>query len=308
MKLGAKVTKVEPAPIVDQEHYINVARRMARVQTEEFERGVEVEVEEEGEEGGVGKRKKWRGRGWFADQFESEANWKAHYTGTGPEILKQIEGKGGIDAFVAGAGTGGTVSGVGMYLKEQLGEKKVRVVLADPQGSGLYNKVKNGVFWSEYEREGTRRRSQVDSVIEGIGLVRSTRNWEVGEEWREGVVDDAVKVTDQMARNMARWLVEREGVWVGGSSAVNCKPVFREFWGTRRRILQLFSVLMLTIMSMVGVAALKTALGVGPHHSIVTIFCDSGTRHLSKFWAQIGEIGGEAKVELQDILQGREVR
>ena len=240
MKLGAKVTKVEPAPIVDQMHYINVARRMARTQTEEFERGEEVEeaVEVEDDSGRdvvkrKVKRKKWNGRGWFADQFESEANWRAHYRGTAPEILRQMRkgGEGRIDAFVAGAGTGGTVSGVGMYLKEQLGEKNVRVVLADPQGSGLYNKVKNGVFWSEYEREGTRRRSQVDSVIEGIGLVRSTRNWEVGEEWREGVVDDAIKVRDQMARNMARWLVEREGIWVGGSSAVNCKSNVDEIEG-----------------------------------------------------------------------------
>ena len=306
MRLGAKVTKVEPAPIIDQEHYINVARRMARVQTEEFERGVE--VEDVDESGAVVKRKKWAGRGWFADQFESEANWRAHYTGTGPEMLKQMEGEGGMDAFVAGAGTGGTISGVGMYLKEKLGEKKVKVVLADPQGSGLYNKVKNGVFWSEYEREGKRRRSQVDSVIEGIGLVRSTRNWEVGEEWKEGVVDEAVKVTDQMARSMARWLVEEEGIWVGGSSAVNCKSIIRISSMRRRgwdpRILKL----MLTMACNVGVAALKTALEMGPGHRIVTIFCDSGTRHLSKFWAQIGEIGGEAKVEVDDILQAREVR
>ena len=65
---------------------------------------------------------------------------------------------------------------------------------------------------------------------------------------------------------------------------------------------------MLTMMFDIGVAALKTALDMGPGHRIVTIFCDSGTRHLSKFWAQIGEIGGEAKVELEDILQGREVK
>ena len=58
----------------------------------------------------------------------------------------------------------------------------------------------------------------------------------------------------------------------------------------------------------VGVAALRTALEMGPGHRIATIFCDAGTRHLSKFWAQIGEIGGEAKVELDDILQGREVK
>lgn len=54
-----------------------------------------------------------------------------------------------------------------------------------------------------------------------------------------------------------------------------------------------------------GVAAVKTALELGPGHNIVTIMCDSGARHLSKFWAQIGEIGGEAKVELEDILEGR---
>ena len=65
---------------------------------------------------------------------------------------------------------------------------------------------------------------------------------------------------------------------------------------------------MLTMISHIGVAALKTALDIGPGHRIVTIFCDSGTRHLSKFWAQIGEIGGEANVELEDILQGREVK
>lgn len=230
LKLGAKVTKVPPAPIVDQGHFVNVARHMARVQTEEFEGGVEVSemVDVNGDEDGDGngvqgkrevKKPKWTGRGWFADQFERDANYLAHYNGTGPEIYTQMKEQGKeIDAFVAGAGTGGTISGVGLYLKEQRDDCKI--VLADPQGSGLYNKVKHGVFWSQYEKEGTRRREQVDTVIEGIGLVRSTRNWEVGFE--KGVVDDAVKVTDQMARNMARWLVEREGLWVGGSSAVNC--------------------------------------------------------------------------------------
>jgi cysteine synthase len=241
-KLGAKVTKVPPAPIVDQGHFVNVAKRLAGEQTEEFENGVQVTELESIIVDGINverevKKPKWRGRGWFADQFEREANWRAHYEGTGPEIYAQMQhfqrqkmdGKPRIDAFVAGAGTGGTISGVGLYLKDELGDE-VKIVLADPQGSGLYNKVKHGVFWSQYEREGTRRREQVDTVIEGIGLVRSTKNWEVGFE--KGVIDDAVKVTDQMARNMARWLVEREGLWVGGSSAVNCMLILlRQCYG-----------------------------------------------------------------------------
>ena len=125
-----------------------------------------------------------------------------------------------------GAGTGGTISGVGLYLKEKArGQKgKVKIVLADPQGSGLYNKVKHGVMFGEFEREGTRRRDQVDSVIEGIGLTRSTKNFDKGYD--EGVIDDAVKVSDEQARNMARWLVEREGVFAGGSTGVNCKSYY----------------------------------------------------------------------------------
>src|ERR1700733_7926844 len=75
-------------------------------------------------------------------------------------------------------GTGGTISGISEYLLPRLPELKV--VLADPQGSGLYNKIKYGVMYSPTEREGTRRRHQVDSLIEGIGLNRLTHNFEIG--------------------------------------------------------------------------------------------------------------------------------
>jgi cysteine synthase len=211
-KLGATVTRVAPAPIVDQAHFVNTARRLAAEHTIAYETNQPLHLPD-------GTTTHVTGRGWFANQFETPANYLAHYTTTGPEIWSQTSGR--IDAFVAGAGTGGTVSGTGLFLKER--NPNVQVVLADPQGSGLYNKVKHGIFWSAYEREGTRRRSQVDTVIEGIGLVRSTRNWEVGSE--QGVVDEAVKVSDGQARNMARWLVEQEGWFVGGSSAINCKLV-----------------------------------------------------------------------------------
>ncbi|KIY00929.1 uncharacterized protein Z520_03595 [Fonsecaea multimorphosa CBS 102226] len=235
LKLGAVVERVPPAPIVDQEHFVNRARNLAREHTENPEK---------------------KGRGYFANQFETEANWRAHYEGTGPEIYAQCQGH--IDAFTAGAGTGGTISGVATYLKEKLPD--VQVVLADPHGSGLYNKIKHGVMFHSLEKEGTRRRDQVDTIVEGIGLTRSTLNFEQGRE----LIDDAVKVNDQQAMNMARLLVERDGIFVGSSSAVN--------W---------------------------------PGHTVVTILCDSGMRHLSKFWARIGEIGGEARTTLEDILEGR---
>lgn len=142
--------------------------------------------------------------------------------------------------------------------------KELKVVLADPEGSGLYNKVKHGVMFSNTEKEGTRRRQQVDTIVEGIGINRLTENFEAGRE----LIDDAVKVTDLQAMKMARWLVEKDGIFVGSSSAVNC------------------------------VAAVAAALQMPKGSRIVTILCDSGTRHLSKFWKKVGEAG------LEDHEQG----
>ena len=68
---------------------------------------------------------------------QNRSNFKAHYEGTGPEIWRQTNGK--VDAFVSGAGTGGTIAGTGKYLKDM--NEDIRVVLSDPDGSGLYNKV-----------------------------------------------------------------------------------------------------------------------------------------------------------------------
>ncbi|KAF2808540.1 PALP-domain-containing protein, partial [Mytilinidion resinicola] len=243
LKLGAEVERVRPAPIVDQNQFVNMARNRAAEHTSDPNRP---------------------GRGIFADQFETEANWEAHFNGTGPEIFRQTAGS--LDAFVIGAGTGGTISGVARFLKPRLPELKV--VLADPPGSGLYNKVKFGVMFDPKEREGTRRRHQVDTVVEGIGINRLTNNFEVGR----ALIDDAVRVTDDQAIAMARWLVEKDGIFIGSSSAVNC------------------------------VAATKIAQQLGPGHRVVTILCDSGARHLSKFWARARPIGGEDELSLADIL------
>ena len=101
-------------------------------------------------------------RAYFADQFETNANFYAHYDHTGPEIWSQTHGR--IDAFVAGTGTGGTLSGVSAYLKEMCAAhddqsmlaSSILTVAADPPGSGVYNRIKYGVMYSETEAEGTR--------------------------------------------------------------------------------------------------------------------------------------------------------
>ncbi|KAI9374399.1 tryptophan synthase beta subunit-like PLP-dependent enzyme [Aspergillus egyptiacus] len=255
LKLGAIVDRVPPAPIVEKDNFVNRARALAHAHT----LSTTTESSED--------MSTLPGRGYFADQFENEANWRAHFDGTGPEIYAQCNGS--LDAFVAGAGTGGTISGVALFLKPKI--PNLTVVLADPQGSGLYNRVRYGVMFDTKEREGTRRRRQVDTIVEGIGINRVTANFEAGRE----LVDDAVRVTDAQALAMARWLVEKDGIFVGSSSAVNC------------------------------FAAVKTAMKLGPGHRIVTVLSDSGSRHLSRFWAKAGDVGGAVDTKLEDVLNAK---
>lgn len=243
--LGATVERVPVAPIASPEHFVNLARRRAAEHT----------ASQEDES-----------RGFFADQFENPANYQAHQATTGPEIVAQTDGR--IDAFVAGAGTGGTIAGVARHLKGDAKLSKVQVVLADPQGSGLYNKIRHGVMYSSTEKEGTRRRQQVDSIVEGVGINRVTENFEAGRD----LIDDAVKVTDEQACKMARWLVEHDGIFIGSSSAVNC------------------------------VAAVVAALALPKGSRVVTVLCDSGTRHLSKLWKKIGEMGLEDEPKPDDLF------
>lgn len=216
LKLGAVVDRVPPAPIVEKDNFVNRARDLAHIHTRSSTSSPLGSAFGSGSStpDSAGSRA-MRGRGFFADQFENEANWRAHFNGTGPELYAQCDGR--LDAFVTGAGTGGTISGVARFLKPRIPD--LRVVLADPQGSGLYNRVRYGVMFDLKEREGTRRRRQVDSIVEGIGINRVTANFEAGKEF----VDDAVRVTDAQAMAMARWLVEKDGIFIGSSSAVNCK-------------------------------------------------------------------------------------
>ncbi|KAH8682495.1 tryptophan synthase beta subunit-like PLP-dependent enzyme [Xylariales sp. PMI_506] len=245
--LGATVERVPVAPITSPDHFVNLARRRAQEHTESSDT---------------------ESNGFFANQFENEANWQAHFNSTGPEIFRQTGG-GSLDAFVAGAGTGGTIAGVTRYLKDEAKLAHVKIVLADPQGSGLYNKIRHGVMYSSTEREGTRRRQQVDTIVEGIGINRITANFEAARDF----VDDAVKVTDEQACRMARWLTEHDGIFVGSSSSVNC------------------------------VAAVVAALSLPEGSTVVTVLCDSGARHLSKFWKKIAEMGLEDEGKPNDLFQ-----
>ncbi|CAG8463494.1 6221_t:CDS:2, partial [Acaulospora colombiana] len=231
-KLGATVEKVRPASIVDKLQFVNLAKSRA----EEFGKSDKDKQDSESKEYEPAESK----TGFFADQFENLSNYEAHLKGTGPEIYRQTGGK--IDAFVSGAGTGGTIAGVSRYLKPLI--PNLRVFLVDPPGSGLYNKVKYNIMYSPFEAEGTRRRHQVDTVVEGVGLNRTTGNFNASM----GFIDDAILVTDEEAVSMARYLVREEGLFVGSSTAINC------------------------------VGCVRVARKLGPGHRIVTILCDSGQR------------------------------
>ncbi|CAG8755662.1 8284_t:CDS:2, partial [Acaulospora morrowiae] len=210
-KLGATVEKVRPASIIDKQQFVNLAKSRAK----EFGKSYIDKRGDENEEYEIINGNSVEGKvGFFADQFENLSNNEAHFQGTGPEIYRQTGGK--IDAFVSGAGTGGTIAGVSRYLKPLI--PNLKVFLVDPPGSGLYNKIKHNVMYSPLEAEGTRRRHQVDTVVEGVGLNRATENFNLSI----GLIDDAILVTDEEAVAMARYLVREEGLFVGSSSAVNC--------------------------------------------------------------------------------------
>jgi cysteine synthase A len=114
-------------------------------------------------------------------------NHDIHYDQTGPEIYNQTDGN--LTAFVCGAGTGGSIAGVSKYFKGK--NPKIDVVLSDPEGSGLFNKIKYGVLYTNQEKEGFRLKNPFDTVIEGIGLNRPTSNFNAA------LIDKAYKVKDE---------------------------------------------------------------------------------------------------------------
>ena len=175
--LGAELVEVDPAPAASDNHYPKVARRLAEEKARTHPHGA-----------------------IWANQFDNVANQQGHYRTTGPEIWEQTSGK--VDGFICAVGSGGTLGGVSLALKER--SKDVVIGIADPGGAGLYSWYKNG----EIKVEGT-------SITEGIGQSRVTANL-------QGVsVDEAFRIEDKDWLPVLYRLVQEEGLSLGGSSALN---------------------------------------------------------------------------------------
>ncbi|HEY0613200.1 MAG TPA: cysteine synthase A [Candidatus Elarobacter sp.] len=202
---GADLRVVPAAPYTNDANYYHEARRIA-----------------EATPGAV-----------WANQFENTANRDAHERTTGPEIIAQTGGR--LDAFVAAAGTGGTIAGAGRALKAH--DPSIRVILADPYGSALFSYVRTG----ELATEG-------DSNAEGIGIKRIVANF------AGAPVDDALRVDDRTLTEMAHWLVREEGLFVGGSAALNVA------------------------------AAARYARTLPARSTVVTVLCDGGERYRSRLY------------------------
>jgi len=134
---------------------------------------------------------------FFANQFENESNPKVHFETTGPEIWEQMEGN--IDAFVAGVGTGGTISGVGAFLKSK--NSDIKVVVADPVGSVVADAVNTG----EYQYDGG------SWSVEGIGEDYIPKNLNLD------VIDEGIYVSDVEAFKTIDLLLQKEGILAGSS-------------------------------------------------------------------------------------------
>ncbi|PKQ03236.1 MAG: cysteine synthase A [Alphaproteobacteria bacterium HGW-Alphaproteobacteria-12] len=142
----------------------------------------------------------------WANQFDNVANRQAHIETTGPEIWTQTDGK--VDGFVCAVGTGGTLAGIGMALKDR--SKNVQIGIADPMGAALYHYYKHG----ELKAEGS-------SITEGIGQGRITANLV------DAPIDQAFQIPDEEALPIVFNLLKEEGLCLGGSSGINVAGAIR---------------------------------------------------------------------------------
>ncbi len=180
---GAELREVPAVPYKNPENYVHVSRRLAE------------ELNKTEASGAI-----------WANQFDNLANRQAHIDCTGPEIWQQTDGK--VDAFICAVGTGGTLSGVGIALKER--NKDIVIGLVDPMGAAIYNYFKHGEL-----------KSSGNSITEGIGQGRITANI-------EGMpLDEMYQISDEDWLPIAFDLLKFDGFCVGGSSGLNVAGAMR---------------------------------------------------------------------------------
>ena len=208
--LGAELIEVDAVPYANPENYIKKSKKIADELSEKDKNGV-----------------------LWANQFDNTVNTEAHIKTTSQEIWCQTGGN--IDGFICAVGTGGTLAGVSIGLKEK--NKNIKIGLSDPMGSSLYSYFKDKEL-----------KSQGNSITEGIGTGRITKNYE------KAIVDEAFQTSDEEALNIVYDLIISQKIVLGGSSGINIA------------------------------GAIKLAKKLGPNKNIVTILCDDGRRYASKIF------------------------
>ena len=176
-KLGAELIEVDAVPYANPKNYIKQSKQIAEDLNKKNPNGV-----------------------YWANQFDNIINTEAHIQTTSEEIWSQTAGS--IDAFTCAVGTGGTLAGVSIGLKNK--KKEIKIALSDPMGSSLYSHIKN----NKLESSGS-------SITEGIGTGRITKNFD------KALIDDAFQTNDVEALNLVYDLIENQKIVLGGSSGIN---------------------------------------------------------------------------------------
>jgi cysteine synthase A len=180
---GAELIEVPAVPYSNPNNYVKVSGRLAAKLAQSHPQGA-----------------------IWANQFDNIANRTGHYQTTGPEIFTQLGGK--VDGFTCAVGTGGTLAGVGLALKER--NPRIKIALTDPMGAALYSYYTSGVL-----------KAEGSSITEGIGQGRVTANLV------DAPIDTAYQVSDEEALPLIFDLAAEEGMLLGGSSGVNIAGAIR---------------------------------------------------------------------------------
>ena len=176
-RLGAELIEVEAVPYSNPNNYIKQSKKIAEELSKKHKFGVV-----------------------WGNQFDNIVNTKAHIETTANEIWSQTAGK--VDGFTCAVGTGGTLAGVSIGLKNK--NKNIKIALSDPMGSSLYSYIKNN-----------KLESKGNSITEGIGTGRITKNFE------KAIVDYAFQTDDAEALKIVYNLIENQNIILGGSSGIN---------------------------------------------------------------------------------------